>query len=332
MTDRAEDIALFRYGLVREAADPKLSKAERGNLVRALAAQPHTGPGGEVGGGVPHHARPLGAGLSPRWLCRPTPRPAPGRAPHAGRSIGAGRQAAKRRPPPQRGPHRRSAPGRPGLVAPPPHPGAPLQGIGPDPGRPHRRQRGLWALPGRLPQRAVDRRRPARAGHRGQESHLVRLHRRLQPNSARAPLELQRGHPGRPGRAAPGHPGPGPAFDLLPRQRQPVRVPPAVAGPGRARGEAGPQPARAPRRQGQDRTLFQDRARTVPGRGGPQQGHGLGGPRRAFRGLARAVLPPPPSHRDRRGAPGAVLPPGHAEVPGPRSCCGRRSCSARCAP
>ena len=33
-----------------------------------------------------------------------------------------------------------------------------------------------------------------------QEGHLVRLHRRLQPSSARAPLELQRGHPGRPGR------------------------------------------------------------------------------------------------------------------------------------
>jgi putative transposase len=46
--DRAEDIALFRYSLVREAADPKLSKATRGSLVRALAGQPHTGPGGEV--------------------------------------------------------------------------------------------------------------------------------------------------------------------------------------------------------------------------------------------------------------------------------------------
>ena len=46
--DRAEDIALFRYGLVRPAADPKLSKAERGALVRALVAQPHTGLGGEV--------------------------------------------------------------------------------------------------------------------------------------------------------------------------------------------------------------------------------------------------------------------------------------------
>lgn len=44
--DRAEDVALFRYGLVREAADDKLSKAERGRLVRHLAATTHTGPDG----------------------------------------------------------------------------------------------------------------------------------------------------------------------------------------------------------------------------------------------------------------------------------------------
>jgi putative transposase len=45
--DRSEDIALFRYGLVREAADEALSKAKRGVLVRALAAQAHAGPRGE---------------------------------------------------------------------------------------------------------------------------------------------------------------------------------------------------------------------------------------------------------------------------------------------
>ncbi len=43
---RAEDIALFRYGLVREAAEPALSKAERGRLVRGLAASTHRGPDG----------------------------------------------------------------------------------------------------------------------------------------------------------------------------------------------------------------------------------------------------------------------------------------------
>jgi len=47
MDDRHRDVALFRYSLIREAADPALTKAERGALVRALAARDHTGPNGE---------------------------------------------------------------------------------------------------------------------------------------------------------------------------------------------------------------------------------------------------------------------------------------------
>ena len=46
MQDRHRDVGLFRYSLVREPADPKLSKAERGALVRALAAATHIGPDG----------------------------------------------------------------------------------------------------------------------------------------------------------------------------------------------------------------------------------------------------------------------------------------------
>jgi putative transposase len=45
--DRAIEVALFRYALIREAADPSLSKAERGRLVRELAARGHVGPDGE---------------------------------------------------------------------------------------------------------------------------------------------------------------------------------------------------------------------------------------------------------------------------------------------
>ena len=45
--DRATEVALFRYALVREPADPALSNSERGRLVRALAAKPHTGPDGQ---------------------------------------------------------------------------------------------------------------------------------------------------------------------------------------------------------------------------------------------------------------------------------------------
>jgi putative transposase len=44
--DRAQEIGLFRYALIREAADPALSARERGQLVRALAAAEHTGPSG----------------------------------------------------------------------------------------------------------------------------------------------------------------------------------------------------------------------------------------------------------------------------------------------
>ncbi len=44
---RAEQVALFRYQLIREAADPALSTRQRGRLVRELAARPHPGPFGE---------------------------------------------------------------------------------------------------------------------------------------------------------------------------------------------------------------------------------------------------------------------------------------------
>lgn len=47
MKDRHRDIALFRYSLIREAADPALSSAERGRLVRHLAARDHHGPDNE---------------------------------------------------------------------------------------------------------------------------------------------------------------------------------------------------------------------------------------------------------------------------------------------
>lgn len=47
MQDRRRDVALFRYSLIREAADAGLTKAERGALVRALARREHLGPSGE---------------------------------------------------------------------------------------------------------------------------------------------------------------------------------------------------------------------------------------------------------------------------------------------
>jgi putative transposase len=47
MDDRQREVALFRYSLIREAADPALTVADRGALVRALAARDHSGPNGE---------------------------------------------------------------------------------------------------------------------------------------------------------------------------------------------------------------------------------------------------------------------------------------------
>jgi putative transposase len=53
--ERARMVALFRYALIREAADARLSKRDRGELVRQLAANEQVGPFGE-----------------PVWVSRPT--------------------------------------------------------------------------------------------------------------------------------------------------------------------------------------------------------------------------------------------------------------------
>jgi putative transposase len=45
--ERARAVALFRYSLIREAADPALSTRQRGRVVRELAACEHAGPFGE---------------------------------------------------------------------------------------------------------------------------------------------------------------------------------------------------------------------------------------------------------------------------------------------
>ena len=45
--ERARTIGLFRYALIREAADEKLSTRQRGRLVRTLAEREHEGPFGQ---------------------------------------------------------------------------------------------------------------------------------------------------------------------------------------------------------------------------------------------------------------------------------------------
>src|SRR3954449_1112595 len=44
--EQARAVGMFRYGLIRDAADPGLSPRERGRMVRALAAKEHIDPMG----------------------------------------------------------------------------------------------------------------------------------------------------------------------------------------------------------------------------------------------------------------------------------------------
>jgi putative transposase len=43
-----QEVGLFRYGVIRDALDPGLSKAERGRLVRAICDREHLGPDGRI--------------------------------------------------------------------------------------------------------------------------------------------------------------------------------------------------------------------------------------------------------------------------------------------
>ena len=45
--ERARAIGLFRYSLICEPADARLSTRQRGRLVRAIAAREHEGPFGQ---------------------------------------------------------------------------------------------------------------------------------------------------------------------------------------------------------------------------------------------------------------------------------------------
>src|SRR6202034_4412837 len=57
---RAEQVALFRYRLIREAADPALSTRQRGRVVREIAARAHEGPFGDP--------VPVSRGQVDRWI------------------------------------------------------------------------------------------------------------------------------------------------------------------------------------------------------------------------------------------------------------------------
>jgi putative transposase len=59
-SERAEQVALFRYRLIAEAANPRITPAERGRVVRALATRAHLHPDGTM--------RAYSRGTLDRWV------------------------------------------------------------------------------------------------------------------------------------------------------------------------------------------------------------------------------------------------------------------------
>ena len=62
--DAAEAVALFRYKLIAEAANPRLGPAERGQFVRELASQPGRADGWSAPPVCARYVRSLAASLS----------------------------------------------------------------------------------------------------------------------------------------------------------------------------------------------------------------------------------------------------------------------------
>ena len=164
--DKAEELALFRYRVISEAASPRLSPAERGRLARELAARTWVTPEGTE--------RQVSRTSIDRWLAAyakdglaglaPVPRSDRGRpragAPVAGRSS----QAAPGRAGALVGPDRRhNRPGARGMALRAHRPRAPAPPRPVPPGTVGRPGPCVRPLRGGPAQRDLDRRRPARA-------------------------------------------------------------------------------------------------------------------------------------------------------------------------
>ena len=71
MNDAQREVALFRYSLVREAADESLTVRQRGRLVRELAGRDHAGPNGKrvrsVAGRSTAGSGPIAPAASTPW-------------------------------------------------------------------------------------------------------------------------------------------------------------------------------------------------------------------------------------------------------------------------
>ncbi|MGW6976390.1 hypothetical protein [Streptomyces sp. NPDC054952] len=80
--ERARQVGLFRYGLVQDLIDTKLTTRQRGKLARELAAKEHTDPFGRqvrvARGTLDRRAATTTRAGFPRW-CRPIGRSPRGR-------------------------------------------------------------------------------------------------------------------------------------------------------------------------------------------------------------------------------------------------------------
>ena len=177
MRNGSRAVALFRYSLIREAADPALSTRQRGRLVRGLAAREHAGPFGEP-------VRVSRASLD-RWIrawraggfdaLMPPARQVTLRTPAEVLELAA---ALKRENPARTAAQvvrvLRASGGWSPVGA---DPAAPFRAAGAD--HPPGRQPAAGVRPVRSgpPQRDVDRRRVARAGDRRPENLPVRVYR-----------------------------------------------------------------------------------------------------------------------------------------------------------
>ena len=203
--ERARAIGLFRYQLIREAADPVHSTKERGKMVRELASREHTDPFGR-------RVR-ISRQTIDRWIRdwrarrvrRAGAQPAPVHPAHPGRGAGAGGGAAAGEP----GAHRRGDPPDPahpaGLGARRTHPAAQLSPAGA-----HRR-RGRGSAPavfGRFEAEHPNDLWIGDALHglriEARKTLLVRVPGRSFPAAARLPVGLRRGHRAAGRCAAPG--------------------------------------------------------------------------------------------------------------------------------
>ena len=313
---RAERVALFRYQLIREAADPALTVRQRGRLVRELAARAHEGPFGDP--------VVVSRATIDRWIrawkaggfaaLAPPARQVMLRTDAAVLELAAGLKREK--------PERTAAQvlrilrttcgwspsvrtlqrhfERLELTARP---------DGPGPCR-------LRPVRVRAAERDVDRRRPARPAHRRPQGLPVLLPGRSFPCGDGGPLGVLRGHGAAGCRAAPGAGRQRRPCPDICRQRISFRRRGAETGRGQAGDQDHPQRARPPPGAGENRTVFPDSPGRIPGRDRRRVVHqGPGGAEPAVHRLVRDGLPCPAARRDRAAADGPVA--GRRPVPGP---------------